>query len=222
MNSWSLAMNAVGDMRRLFKNKSRILTISLNCSSLIDVLKCGYYNIDMDENAVINLVAIEKAEPKRRIIRSVGAIYLALIVLVIGCISVGNLLYDRFQIPRHVTQPILYALIAICGYYIYRRHYLCYRYTLTDEMLAIERIGGNSERTLAAIDLNKIISIDGNKNQKSGKNRVYASLLSPKDTTWILALVDGKELSCAIGASKEFVSKMVEQKNDMAKKKDVD
>lgn len=206
-------MNAAGDRRRLLTNKERILAESLNCSSLIDVLKYAYYNIDMDANAVINLIAIEKAEPKRRIIRSAGAIYLALIVLVIGCISVGNLLYERFQIPRYVTQPILYALIAICGYYIYRRHYLSYRYTLTDEMLAIEKVGGSSERILAAIELNKIISIDSNAKQKQRKNGIYASLPPRKNRTWILALVDGKKMNCTISASKEFVSKLVEQRN---------
>ena len=133
--------------------------LSLKCSSLIDVLKLTNYNIHMDENAVVNLLAIETAVPKRRIIRSAGAVYLALIVLMIACISIGNLLEANWQIPRLLTQPILYAMIAISGAFLYRRHFICFRYTLTDEQFAIEQTGGNREKTIAVIMISEIHTI---------------------------------------------------------------
>ena len=212
MNSRPLAMNTAGDERRLLQNMVIILTISLNYSSLIDVLKSAYYNIVMDENNVVTLIEIETAAPKRRITRSAGAVYLALIVLMIGCISIGNLLYTNWQIPRFITQPILYLIIAICGYFIYRRHYLSYRYTLTDEMFAIEQIGGNSERTIAAIslrDIRRICDRDGAKDIR--KNILHASIPPQKDTTWITTLVDGKEMTYTISASEEFVKELTDQ-----------
>jgi len=191
---------------------TRILTISLNYSPLIDVLKYAYYNIDMDENAIITLIAIETATPKRRITRSVGAIYVALIVLIIGCISIGNLLYANWQIPRHITQPILYAMLAGFGYWIYRRHYLSYRYTLTNEMFAIEQIKGNGDQTIAAMELREIRNICGYVEKScTGKRTIFASIPPRRETTWITAQLDGKEVDYSISASEDFIAKLTAQ-----------
>ena len=166
----------------------------------------------MDENDVITLVAMETASPKWRMKRSAGAVYTALIVLIIGCISAGNLLYERFSIPRHITQPILYAMIAIVGYYIYRRHYLRYRYTLTSDLIAIEQIGGRMERILAVIKLSDIRRIQCDKYERGRKTKIVrASLLPDQNAQCILAVVDGKEMRYEISASEEFYMKLNEQ-----------
>ncbi|MDD4311691.1 MAG: hypothetical protein PHW41_04345 [Eubacteriales bacterium] len=146
--------------------------------------------------------------------RSAGAVYAALIILIIGCISAGNLLYERFSIPRHITQPILYAMIAFAGYYIYRRHYLRYRYTLTRDMLAIEQIGGKEERILAVINLRHIQQIQRNKNERSRNAKIVRASLQPnRDATRILAVIDGNETQFEISASEEFLAKLNEQWN---------
>ena len=166
----------------------------------------------MDENAIITLVAMETIAPKRRITRSAGAIYIALILLIIGCMSAGNLLDEKFFIPRYVTQPILYAMITTTGYFVYRRNYLRYRYTLTTKTLAIEQIGGNEEKTLAAIDLSNIRLIQHHTlKQRSNLRTVYAYLLPRKNITWVLANEDGKETRYAISASEEFLDQLNEQ-----------
>jgi hypothetical protein len=186
--------------------------LSLKCSSLIDVLKFAYYNIHMDENAMVNLLAIETVKPKRRMIRSSGAVYLALLVLMIGCISVGNLLYASVQIPRFITQPILYALIAICGVILYRWHFICFRYTLTDEQFAIEQVGGNREKIIAVMmicDIRNIATHDEAKNL-SGK-KVDSSLPPKQNATWICATVDGVETAYRISASEAFLTTMRQQ-----------
>ena len=173
----------------------------------------------MEETTVINLIAIETVSPKWRMTRSAGAVYAALIVLIIGCISVGNLLYERFSISRHITQPILYAGIAIVGYYIYRRHYLRYRYTLTNEMLAIEQLGGRGERTLVAIDLADIRQISREKDERNKKARIIRASLPPqKNTTWIQAIIDGEEMRYAISASDDFLAKLTEHWNGLRTK----
>jgi len=205
-------MNTAGDERRLSQNTTRIHALSSKCSSLIDVLKYAYYNKLMDENAIVNLLAIETAAPKRRIARSVGAVYVTLIALVIACIWLTNLLYANWLIPRYFSQPALYVLIAICCVVLYRRHYLCFRYTLTDGQLAVEQIGGSGEKTLAAIELNEIRSIGkGARNIKFARKRIRASLPPYKNATWLLATVDGKEVDLTISASEEFVKKLTEQ-----------
>ena len=176
----------------------------------------------MDENAVITLIAMETIAPKRKVTRSAGAIYIILIVLIIGCMSAGNLLYDLLGIPRYVTQPILYAGIAFAGYFIYRRNYLRYRYTLTDDMLALEQIGGSEERTIAAIDLAHINNIHQNKlKQKNAGKAVYANLPPRKNITWVLVSEDGKETRYAISASDEFIGKLNEQWQQVKQANDI-
>lgn len=180
--------------------------LSSICSALIDVLKFAYYNIHMDENIIVNLLAMETDAPKRRITRSVGAIYVALIALMIGCISIGNLLYERWQIPRYLTQPILYILIALCGYYLYRRHYIRYRYTLTNEMLAIEQIGGSQERTIAAIMLGDIRTIGvGNAPHIARGKIIHASLPPHGNATRITVKTEVSETTYIIRVSEVFV-----------------
>ena len=186
--------------------------LSLKCSSLIDVLKLTNYNIHMDENAVVNLLAIETAVPKRRIIRSAGAVYLALIVLMIACISIGNLLEANWQIPRLLTQPILYAMIAISGAFLYRRHFICFRYTLTDEQFAIEQTGGNREKTIAVIMISEIHTIVKQTEQRRVRcKKVDASLPPLKNATWIHMTTDGTETAYRISASDSFLNMMAQQ-----------
>ena len=166
----------------------------------------------MDENAIITLIAIETIAPKRRFTRSTGAIYIILIALIIGSMAAGNLLYERFLIPRYLTQPSFYAMIATVGYLVYRRNYLRYRYTLTTNTLTIEQIGGSEEKTLAAIDLSFIFQIEHHAlKQKSKAKTVYANLPPQKTITWVLANEDGKETRYAISASEEFLDQLKEQ-----------
>ncbi len=212
MNSTPLAINTAGDERRLSQNTTRIHALSSKCSSLIDVLRYAYYNKLMDEYAIVNLLAIETAAPKLRIARSAGAVHVTLIALVIGCISLGNLLYANWLISRYFSQPALYGLIAICFVILYRRHYVCFRYTLTNEQLGVEQIGGSGEKTLAAVELIEIRSIGNHTGKRNFRRRhVRASLPPQKNATWISAMVDGKEIDLTISASEEFVMKLTEQ-----------
>ncbi len=187
----------------------RIRAFSSNYSALIDVLNFAHYNYDMEENTFVNLLAIETAAPRWRITRSVGAIYISLIVLMIGCISIGNLLYQNWQIPRQITQPILYAIIAICAFFLYRRHYICFRYTLTSDQLAIEQIGGSKEKIIGAILLSEIKAIDVAQKRKQKRARLMDASLPPrKNVTWVLTLDRDRDIIYAISASNEFVQEL--------------
>ena len=186
--------------------------LSLKYSSLIDVLKFAHYNIHMEERTVINLLAIETAVPKRRVIRSAGAVYLGLIVVMIGCICIGNLAYERWEIPRFITQPILYGLIAICGLLLYGRHYICYRYTLTDEQFAIEQIGGSREKTIAVMMISDISQLSQQTQEVNfRRKKIDASLPPSKNATWIYATVDGAETAYRISASDSFLNMLTQQ-----------
>ena len=182
--------------------------ISLKYSSLIDVLPFAYYNIHMDESNIVDLIAMETVAPKRRIIRSAGAIYIALILLTIGSISLGNLLYDRLSISRYITQPILYALFTVSGYIVYKRCFICFRYTLTNEELAIERIG-NTEKTIAAIPLYNIMLIRKTSVERRLAGRtVHAALPTVKNRIHLIARIDGKVICYIIGPSDAFAQQL--------------
>mgnify|MGYP001194044916 CR=1 FL=1 len=166
----------------------------------------------MEENAVVNLIAMETAAPKRKLNRSAGAVYVALIALIIGSISLGNLLYARWLIPRYVTQPALYVLIALGCLYVYRRHFLSYRYTLTDEMLAIERIGGNGERAIAAVSLHHIRRIAGYRRAGNTTTRIVNAALPPRGmSTLVTVRENARETVYRIGASEDFAEKLTAQ-----------
>jgi hypothetical protein len=166
----------------------------------------------MEENTVVNLLAIETIAPKWRIARSAGAVYVMLIAVMIGCISLGNLLYATVQIPRQITQPILYALIAVCGFYLYRRHYICYRYTLTDEQFAIEEVGGRIEKTIAVVSLNDIRRISSFYDSTKITGKTIHAALPPKEAqTRITAISDGAETTYIVVASEEFIQKLTAQ-----------
>jgi len=186
--------------------------LSLKYSALIDVLKSATYNIHMEENTVVNLLAIETIAPKWRIARSAGAVYVMLIVLMVGCISVGNLLYNSYQIPRHLTQPILYALIAICGFYLYRRHFISYRYTLTEDQFAIEEVGGRMEKTIAVIAIDDVSAITPSHDSTKAAGKIIRASLPPKETqTRITAAFDGSETTYIVSASEELIQKLTAQ-----------
>lgn len=163
----------------------------------------------MEENSVINLIAMETAEPKHKLNRSAGAIYVALIALIIGAISLANLLDEHWQISRLIVQPALYAAIAICSWIVYRRHYISYRYTLTDRMFAIDRISGNRERTILAVPLTEINWISvfkrGAMNQKHIHN---ASILPRQKSIYIEYRENEAETIYRISPSDEFFEKL--------------
>ena len=166
----------------------------------------------MKESSVINLIAMENAEPKHRLNRSAGAIYVVLLTAIVGTISLANLLEERWQIPRMIVQPALYAAIAICVWIVYRRYDISYRYTLTDRIFAIDRISGNRERTMIAVLLTEITGISGFQRETTIGRRIHkASILSRRKSIFIECRVNGAETIFRISPSKEFCEKLAAQ-----------
>lgn len=166
----------------------------------------------MEESDVLTLIAMETAEPKRKLNRSAGAVYVVLIALIVGTIALANLLYTRWQIPRYAVQPPIYALTAIFGIYAYRRHYLSYRYTLTDRMFAIERIAGGGERTIAAATLDEIADIVPYRHDIRRKGMISASVLPRRKSTMVIIKEEnGRERAYCISPGEAFLMKLTAQ-----------
>ncbi len=163
----------------------------------------------MEVSPVINLISIETVEPKRRFQHSAGAAYIILILLIIGAISLANLIEARWQIPRIYTQPAFYLLIAGCAAYIYRFHSIIYRYTLTDEILVIEQIAGVRTRLITALQLNEIEEISTTRRDTYQKAKRYnASVLPRKNSIFITVGNEGSGKSYRISPSEEFIQQL--------------
>ena len=212
MNFAPLAKNPAQVYRRLLQNIAHNLAIARNTSALIDVLNIGLYNERMANDTIQTLIAIEMVDPKRKLNRSEGALYLALSALILAVISIGNLLFAHAQIPRYLVHLPLYAMIAVVCLYIYRRHYISFRYTLTDQTFAIERIAGNKERALAAVRLADIASIAAYAHSEKKEATIQNASVKPKQNALLLlARSDGEETALLISPSEDFLSKLTAQ-----------
>ena len=206
-------MNTGDHERWLLQNMEQIRAESFVYSSLIDVLEFDYYNIVMQENSVINLIDMEIAKPKRKLNYSVGAVYGILIILMVGVISLTNLIVSQWEISRVLVQLTLYLCVGLIAGYVYRFHYITFRYTLTDQIFAIERIAGNDQKTIASIFLEDICDIDSTRTGLKRRSRIInASVSSKQNTIWITAVELGTRLICyRVNLSQEFFNKLLSQ-----------
>ena len=109
----------------------------------------------MNEKAVYS----EISEPERKLIRSDGALYIILLLLVFAVIFAGNYLQNLLGIPRLFIQVGLYILLCIFAVVLYRKRLRFFRYTLTDRMLSTSRLVGKKERPEAQAHLSDITCI---------------------------------------------------------------
>lgn len=169
----------------------------------------------MDENDVQNLICMENASPKARVIRSKGALYVMLLLLAIGSIAAANALEERLQIPREYPQIALYALLLGAGWYIYRFRLTTFRYTLTDRVFAIDRLTGQAERAEERILLGEILQVEGFANAQGSKTRLGAarnrSVLPRKKSSMILYRDGGEEYALLISPSEALFEQLNEQ-----------
>ncbi|MEN6418949.1 MAG: hypothetical protein ABFC73_08525 [Clostridiaceae bacterium] len=182
---------------------------------MIDVLQTGHYNVSMDENDVQNLICMENASPKPRVIRSTGALYVVLLLLAIGSIAAANALEERLQIPREYPQIALYALLLFAGWYVYRFRLTTFRYTLTDRVFAIDRLTGQAERAEERVLLGEILQVEGFASAQNSKSRLGAlrnrSILPRKKSTAIRYRDGGEELTLLISPSEALLEQLNEQ-----------
>lgn len=169
----------------------------------------------MDENDVQNLICMENASPKPRVIRSKGALYVVLLLLAIGSIVAANALEERLQIPREYPQIALYALLLGVGWYIYRFRLTTFRYTLTDRFFAIDRLTGQSERAEERVLLSDIFYIEAYAQAHSNGSRLETirnrSILPRRMSTVIRYWDDATEHALLISPSELLLEQLNEQ-----------
>ena len=166
----------------------------------------------MNANDVQTLLAMETVEPSRRLVRSSGALYTVLLLLVFGAMAAANALNTRFEIPRLAAEIPLYALIALYGWYAHEFDLTSYRYTLTDRVLAAERIVGGRERGGAAVELADILAILPAADARTERIRKERWSVQPvRASTALRIKSDAGERIWLISPSAEFLEQLTTQ-----------
>ena len=171
------------------------------------------------DGRVETLLHMERAEPKRRVFASGGALYAVLLAAVILAIVVGNDISGRFLVPRAYVQPALYAVLALAGYCFYRFRLLSYRYTLTDRTPGVDRILGGREQKTVRVALSDISQI------RPFSDRALAPPVRPaalyrgrrRDALYILYRKDGARGALLLSPSDTLKGKLFEQWKNAAR-----
>ena len=166
----------------------------------------------MEEIRVENLVAMETSSPKRRLIRSDGALYALLLVAVIGIIVAGNALNSRWNLPRLYVQGTLYAVLLLLGWLVDRYCLIGFRYTLTERMLRVERLVGKKVRADENVHLSDIAWIRPAASCAGDiekPRRVYTGRRA--DALAAQVCLAAKRYTLLVSASPEFTEKLIRQ-----------
>jgi len=110
------------------------------------------YNNRM-ERKMPHIVHTERTEPKRRFIRTDGALYVLLLLGTFAAVFLSYLLADKLGINKLYVQIGLYAILLGTGYWIYRTRLVDYLYELYDTELRITQIVGKKQKLLVTVPL---------------------------------------------------------------------
>ena len=166
------------------------------------------------EDMVYDVIATELAAPKKKHIRSEGALYALLVLGALLIISLGNRLMLLLDLPPVLVQGVLYALLLLAGYWVLRFRLTSHRYTLTDRAFFVTRLMGRSEKLVAEVPLEdieyagpydpeklKALSCRMGPNVRAGKR---------EDTTMLIYRgADGRQALC-LSAGEELKGKLTE------------
>lgn len=110
------------------------------------------------------VVYAERNAPKRRIVRSDGALYLLLLLLTFGMIAGTYALSKALSVNRLYLQIGLYALLLAIGYAIYRLRLVDYLYELTTDALLVTQVVGSRQKRLVSVPFERITEIGAYRN----------------------------------------------------------
>ena len=106
-----------------------------------------------------HIVHTERTEPKRKLIRTDGALYVLLLLGTFAAIFLSRFLADRLGINKLYVQIGLYALLLGAGYWIYRVRLVDYLYELYDTDLRITQIVGRKQKQLISVPIEAVTEV---------------------------------------------------------------
>ncbi len=175
---------------------------------MIDEAVFLLYNTRM-ERKTPHIVYTERIEPKRRVIRTDGALYVVLLLGAIAAIFLSRFLANRLHVNMLLTQIGLYLLLLGVGYWIYCARLTDFRYELYDTELNVIRAVGSKEKTIVHVPLDAVTEI-GEYRNSDAKPELRAYHGAKEKTTAVWFTENGERHVVFLNASDTMKAKLSE------------
>jgi hypothetical protein len=156
-----------------------------------------------------HIVHTERVEPKRRLIRSDGALYVVLLLGVFAAIFLSRVLANALGINTLLVQIVLYALLLGTGYAIYRMRLVDYLYELYDTELRVVQAVGVKRKPLISVPLDAVEKV-GPFEKSDAKPEVRAFRGAKENTTAVWFIREGQRFVLCLNASDALKEKLTE------------
>lgn len=134
-----------------------------------------------------HIVHTERTEPKRRLIRTDGALYVLLLLGTFVAIFLSHVLASRLGVSKLYVQIGLYAILLGTGYWIYRVRLVDYLYELYDTDLRITQIVGNRQKPILSIPLDTVTEVGTyRKTDAKAERRTFHGAREKTTAVWFL------------------------------------
>jgi hypothetical protein len=167
------------------------------------------------EREMPHIVYTERAESKRRIIRTDGALYVLVLLGAFGVIFLSRALEAALKVERLYLQLGMYAALFGVSYLIYRTRLVDYVYELYDTELRVLQAVGEKKKLLTTVPLDAITEV-GTYRKTDARPTLRTFHGEREKTTAIWFTQDGKpSVLClnATDAMREKLSEAIHAKN---------
>ena len=156
-----------------------------------------------------HIVHTERTEPKRKLIRTDGALYVLLLLGTFFAIFLSHVLASRLGVNKLYLQIGLYAILLGTGYWIYRVRLVDYLYELYDTDLRITQIVGNRYKQLVSVPLEAVTEV-GPYRRTDAKSEQRTFHGAREKTTAVWFTKDGERFVACMNASEALRKKLTE------------
>lgn len=162
----------------------------------------------MDDSRVEDFVCMDKAEPGKRFLSNSGSLYAALLIAVIGVITLTNALSARWDWPRAPVQIALYALLIILAFAVYRFRLTSFRYVLCTRTLRVDRVVGNKVKADIRVRLSDVAAIRPYAEEAGDGKKLSLYTGRRRDALALMICENGRRRTLIISPSEEFRGKL--------------
>ena len=156
-----------------------------------------------------HIVHTERTEPKRKLIRTDGALYVLLLLGTFAAIFLSHVLANRLGMNKLYIQMGLYAILLGTGYWIYRARLVDYLYELYDTELRITQIVGNRQKPILVVPLETITEIGAyRRTDAKSEQRTFHGMQEKTTAVWFTK--DGELRVVCLNASDALERKLSE------------
>ena len=151
----------------------------------------------------------ERIEPKRRFIRTGGALYLVLLLGAFAAIFLSRALAAWLQIKTLYVQIVLFGLLLGTWYWVYRTRLVEYLYELYDSEFCVVQAVGEKKKTILTVPLSAVAEV-GPYRKTDAKPTLVTFHGRREETTAIWFSENGKLWVACLNASDTMKEKLSE------------